>query len=323
MTKSIPIRCRQQDCFASDIGCSNGELDFTKCPNYLKQEMSVDTPSNTEDEETFPWTSRPMGSTDLRFISATRRPHFVGIAGAADSGKTTLLSLLFLAIYKGHNISKYRFAGSYSLLAWENIAKNLQLNAGDAIQFPPHTTSSGRIPGLLHLNLANTALDQRDIILTDASGEWFTTWATNPDDKTASGAKWVALHSDRILILADTESLTKGDNRGAKRQALEFLIRRIKSESTTTEVALVWTKSDLERPAQLTEKVESHFKSCFPNAPIFSTGIPNSENNRHDTSLQELDTLFSWAFEKHTQKVLHHLPESTNEDPFILYREAL
>lgn len=321
MIDSASMPCNQSHCFVPDVGCADGHVDFTKCPNYRYRETEDSAPNGADDDERFPWTARQLGIVDLRFISATRRPHLIGIVGAADSGKTTLLCLLFLAIYRGHKVGPYRFAGSYSLLGWENIARYMQLNAGDAIQFPPHTPRTGRVPGLLHLAVAENNIRQREIVLTDASGEWFSAWTDKPGDETAAGARWIARHADRMLIIADTAALT-GVNRGAARRELEFLIRRVKSEFGEIGVALVWTKSDLERPKRIRQDVESHFLSCFPDAPIFTTGVPDSDNGRHDTTLQELDAVFSWAFEKHTRRVFHRAPEHHSSDPFISYRGA-
>ena len=105
-------------------------MDPSKCPHFVAPNAIVAMGAfRTEDDELFPWTGRPLGLIDLRFVSATRRPHLVGIAGAADAGKTTLLCLLFLAIYRGRRIGPHTFSGSFTLQGWENIARHLQLNA--------------------------------------------------------------------------------------------------------------------------------------------------------------------------------------------------
>jgi hypothetical protein len=298
-------------------------MQANKCKYFSGQDDSESLINQEDGDEGFPWTGRPLGTTDLRFISATQRPHVVGIAGAADAGKTTLLCLLFLNLSRGRLREKFNFAGSYTLLGWENIAQNMQLNAGETIQFPPHTSSSGRSPGLLHLRTMYDKNRLQDSLLTDASGEWFSAWTNNPDDERAEGAQWVANHADRMLIIADTEALTTGSSKGAAKRALEFLIRRVQHNFGKDNVALVWTKTDFKRPKALREEVEDIFTSCFGTAPIFDTSVPDESCNGDDKTLKQLTELFSWAFTPKVSHVTMKLPKTDSDDPFISYRGNL
>ena len=147
-------RCQLEDCFFPSTNCGAGFMDVAQCPNY-QEDTGQDPTDLTADDERFPWTGRPFGLKDLRFLSSVKRPHVVGVAGLADAGKTTLLGMLFLTIYRGHQImDDAMFAGSFTLQGWENITRHLQLNSDGPIQFPPHTTQSGRFPGLLHLRFS-------------------------------------------------------------------------------------------------------------------------------------------------------------------------
>ena len=169
MSLSDNQTCKQDDCFVPQTSCAKGHMDPSKCPHFVAPNAIVAMGAfRTEDDELFPWTGRPLGLIDLRFVSATRRPHLVGIAGAADAGKTTLLCLLFLAIYRGRRIGPHTFSGSFTLQGWENIARHLQLNAGETIKFPPHTSQNGRVPGLLHLGLSDDDRNRMDVLLADA-----------------------------------------------------------------------------------------------------------------------------------------------------------
>lgn len=313
--------CERRDCFVPELPCAVGHMQAADCPHHHGPPANADAMATLEDEEQFPWTGRPMGVVDVRFVSATRRPHLVGIAGAADAGKTTLLCLLFLALYRGLRVGELRFAGSYSLLGWENIARYMQLNAGEVIQFPPHTSSAGRSPGLLHIAVADVGNRIRDVLLTDASGEWFTAWTDKPSDETAAGARWIASRADKMMIIADTAALT-GDNRGAARRSLEFLMRRVRSEFGEDGVALVWTKTDLERPDAVKHEIEKHFRLCFADAEIFETGIPDDNMTSDEDTLAQLSCLFSWAFEKRVRRVVPSRGSSRSDDPFLGYREA-
>lgn len=322
MNAPITDSCQRQDCFVPDTSCAAGCMKTVDCKHYTGQD-DLDNPATQDsDDEGFPWTGRPLGTVDLRFISATQRPHIVGIAGAADAGKTTLLCLLFLNLYRGRLLGDFRFAGSFTLMGWENIAQNMQLNAGEIIQFPPHTSSSGRSPGLLHLRTMNDQHQMQDTLLTDASGEWFSAWTNNPDDERSEGARWVAGHADRMLIIADTKALT-GANKGTAKQALEFLIRRVQHDFDKEDVALVWTKTDIKRPKALKTEIDSLFASCFKTAPIFDISIPDEKNNSDDKTVEQLRALFSWALTPSVSHVTMKLPKTKSNDPFISYRGNL
>ena len=237
-------RCQLEDCFFPSTNCGAGFMDVAQCPHH--QEDSGQGPTDlAADDERFPWTGRPFGLKDLRFLSSVRRPHVVGVAGLADAGKTTLLGMLFLMIYRGHKImDDAAFAGSFTLQGWENIARHLQLNSDGPIQFPPHTTQSGRVPGLLHLRFLVDGGSDRDFLLSDAPGEWFSYWTDNAEVENAAGARWIAANADTVVIVADTEALT-GPQKGPARNNLEFLIRRVQSNFRKDAVALLWSKTDL------------------------------------------------------------------------------
>jgi len=310
--------CKNSDCFIPDASCALGDPDYSNCTHYLKSEVDGELSTHDDDDELFPWTGRALGRVDIRVLAATRRPHVVGIAGAADAGKSTLLGLLFLSIYRGQLIGNNKFAGSMSLQGWENIARHMQLTAGEGIHFPPHTSRKGRTPGLLHFALQDDDLNTKDVLLTDASGEWFSEWIKDPLSTSAEGACWTINNSDRIIIVADTEALT-GERGGPARRELDFLIRRVSACEAQKQVALVWTKSDLDRPQGLYSDVGSLFDKCFPGAPVFEIGIPEGENQTPEKTIEQLDAIFSWAFLDCNNSIVFHVPTHQKFDPFLQY----
>ena len=319
MTAEDSATCQLEDCFFPSTNCCTGFMDATECPHYQRPEEETVTKVPVEDER-FPWTGRPFGLKDLRFVAAVRRPWVVGMVGLADAGKTTLLGMLYLMLYRGHRVAgDGSFSGSYTMQGWENIARFLQLTSAGPIQFPPHTTQSGRIPGLLHLRFSNPGYGDRDFLLTDAPGEWFSNWTDNAAAENAAGARWIASNADKIVVFADTEALT-GPKMGSARSRLEFLIRRVQFSSRQDTVALLWSKTDLPRPEKLASAVNSHFRGCFPNAPIFSAKIPNQGEEVDEAVLPMLDTLFEWMFTPSNRSSLVPWPEPTHTDAFLSYR---
>ena len=319
MSSMEPNKCQMEDCFFPSTSCGAGIMDATQCSNFHST-FENEPPALAADDERFPWTGRPFGLKDLRFVSSVRRPHVVGIVGMADAGKTTLLGMLFLMIYRGHRvINDATFANSFTLQGWENIARFLQLNSDGPIQFPPHTTQSGRFPGLLHLKFTMDGGSERDFLLSDAPGEWFSHWTEDAEAENAAGARWIAANADNVMIVADSEALT-GSQKGPARSNLEFLIRRVQSNFHKDAVALLWSKTDLPRPNELIETINSHFENCFPGAPVFSVQVPGEDEKADKASLQDLREPFQWAFSTVSQKVIVDWPVSKEVDPFLSYR---
>ena len=319
MTSVDSATCQMEDCFFPSTNCCAGFMDPSVCPNYQRPEEDAPTESPAEDER-FPWTGRPFGLKDLRFIATVRRPRIIGMLGLADAGKTTLLGMLYLMLYRGHRVAgDGSFSGSYTMLGWENIARFLQLTSSGPIQFPPHTTQSGRIPGLLHLRFSAPNRGDHDFLLTDAPGEWFSNWTDNATAENAAGARWIASNADKIVIFADTAALT-GAKQGPARSRLEFLIRRVQYNFSKDAVALLWSKTDLPRSEHLISAVNSHFQRCFSEAPIFSVKVPKQGEEVEEAVLPLLEALFEWMFSPSVKHPLVPWPEPKNADPFLSYR---
>ena len=296
-------------------------MEITQCPHFLHETRTSES-DLTEENERFPWTGRPFGLKDLRFVTSVIRPHVVSVVGFADAGKTTLLGLLFLMISRGHQVmDDAAFAGSFTLQGWENIASFLQLNSDGPIQFPPHTTQSGRVPGLLHLRYSLYAGFERDLLFTDAPGEWFSHWTDNAEAENAAGARWIAANANKALIVADTKALT-GPQKGAARTSLEFLIRRAQSTFRKDAVALLWSKTDLPRPSELVATVNRHFNTCFPQSPIFSVQVPDKNKAKDESHLEALREVFQWALTTAPGCINADFPAPKTLDPFLSYRTS-
>jgi hypothetical protein len=275
-------RCGNPHCFADeDEGCAMGEIPHTACSRWHGQVGSDATASSSDSQNTkVPWSGGALGLADLAHLTPRGRHLLIGVLGAHDAGKTTLLTACYLQLLRGQGIGELTFAGSRTLGAWESLAAHTRFD--DPIKgpaFPPHTPRGiQRVPGLLHLALRNPQDEHRDVFLTDAPGEWFTRWAVKEDAPDAEGAHWTAQHADAFMVFADCQKLSGSFPVQARRDTQQ-LIERLSNHVGQRPVMLVWAKSD-----------------HMPASPI-RNGIRTTLNRRitqaqeFDISTQRLDTL--------------------------------
>jgi len=265
--------CLQPDCIPDVTGCMHGyqTATITKCKFYKpEQGPKAKTERKQETAQLIPWAGVSLGQRDIADLAASRSLSMFGIIGVQNSGKTTLLTLLYCLLRQGHKIGTYHFAGSLTLPAWETLAYYMTWKTGNHITFPPHTPgSAGRIPGLLHLTLMNESGKVRDILITDAKGEWFKEWAVNAAAETAQSPSWIHEHSSAFALVADCDELA-GPERGTARDELKDLFNRLVNNLNDRPVALAWTKSDITIRPAMKENILEHLKLGAVAIPDFN-----------------------------------------------------
>lgn len=295
--------CSHPKCYPKDSGCNiEGCINLTDCKYYNKKEAPNKNDNQILDDEGYriSWTGNTLGLYDLNFLTASRKPIFIGVAGVASAGKTTFLATLYCLIRQGAKIGEYSFSGSLTLNGWEDIAWYLSWKSNAEIQFPDHTTSnSGRIPGLLHLSLKNKVGKNIDLIFTDAPGEWFDHWSNNVNSENAVGAQWIYENCDGFLLFADSDMLSGSKRGNAKRQLKQVADRLIENISDRP-IGLIWSKSDLELKPQTKEQIIKHVKAT-----------PFKYFNQFRTSVQEGD---KGKFHKEILKSIEWIIESLNQN---------
>jgi hypothetical protein len=191
----------------------------------------------------------------------------IGVLGAHDAGKTTLLTACYLQLLRGQSIGEFTFAGSRTLGAWESLAAHTRFD--DPVKgpaFPPHTPrGTQRVPGLLHLALRNQQDEHRDVFLTDAPGEWFTRWAVKEDAPEAEGAHWTAQNADAFIVFADCKRLG-GSECGSARREIRQLIERLSKHVGRRPVLFVWAKNDCDPDQKIQEAILDTLKKRIPQA---------------------------------------------------------
>lgn len=313
-------KCTRETCFVPDTGCDLGHAVLSKCPVWCGTARADAPTDDLSDEVLLPWSGSALGLADLGFVSGRARPLVIGVVGAQNAGKTTLLGAWYLLLGRGlADLGDRRFAGSYSLSGWEAVAGAMRWPPGHAPRFPPHTTSrGGRAPGMLHIALRDEDHGRLvDYLFTDAPGEWFQKWAVNTDSQEGVGARWISDYADAFLVVADREALS-GEAMGSARGSLQLLARRLSSELRERPVALVWTKADVEIAPAMDTAVRKAVFDVMPNAAEFSVSVVSeSEGDPAVNKGTGLVDLLRWAVDVRRPTV--HLPSPTAASKDLLF----
>jgi hypothetical protein len=317
-------KCSHPGCFDPDnTGCNiEGHSKLSDCKYYNKSESVVTTDAPVAEDVYYriPWTGNTLGLNDLNQLTMSSKPIVIGITGVASAGKTTFLASLYCLLRHGKKIGDFSFAGSITLGGWESIAWYLSWKSNGNIQFPPHTTgNAGRVPGLLHLRLKDSNGRRKDLIFTDAPGEWFEYWRVSVNDENANGAKWIGQHSDAFMLFADCEILS-GAKRGIAKLQIQGVADRIVKNAVTLPFALVWSKSDIQIPVSTKQQITDHLKQ-FPltNYAEFATSVKAGENaNYRDNICSSIN----WILEKleANRNIMPQLDSLIPEDLFLSKR---
>ena len=313
--------CSKENCYPEETGCNyEGCEVLTDCEHYLggKKEQ-VKEPADASAGSFFirmPWTGNTMGLQDMEYLSSTSQVTVVGITGVASAGKTTFLATLYCLLRHGHKIGDYSFTGSLTLTGWENIAWYLSWKQNNDIQFPPHTTSNaGRIPGLLHLSLVNSSGEKKELVFTDAPGEWFEHWAFNQNDPNAEGAIWIHNVADAFLLFADCDMLS-GTQLGKARKQTRMVADRLKQNLCDRPLGLVWSKSDIE----LDGETKAQISDYITNSPIrhyqeFKTSVrEGTDSAMHDQVCESI----AWLIDA-VDAGLNQIPHVKSQQPGDLF----
>ena len=312
--------CPQETCFWFDgAGCGLGFLDPSLCPALKAAPTAKQDDQPSPEAVAMPWSGSALGLTDLGFVAGRSKPIVLAVMGPHNAGKTTLLGACYLLLGCGHRPNdKLRFSGSCSLAGWEIVASPLRWKPGSVPPaFPPHTSSTtARVPGLLHLAFTRDRDHRTDYVITDAPGEWFHKWAVKRDAPDAEGAQWAAEHADAFVLVADCQALA-GPKMRAACTDIQLLARRLAGELRGRPVALVWTKSDVPVSKEMEEAARSAVLRVIPNSLEFAVSIMT--NPDEGDNVQGFLDLLRWVLNVRRRTV--RLPEPTvdNSDPVFRF----
>ena len=305
-------RCRHEACFA-DTACALGHQSRSECEHWVQSEQETPEPETAPDAADIPWNGYSLGTSDFAILAGRGQPVVVGLIGAEGSGKTTLLAFLYMWLLEHGEVPGWVFAGSWTLGAWESLVQQSRWAAEPPPAFPPHTSSSGRVPGLLHLTLRNKEGLVRDVLFTDAPGEWFTVWAKAPEHEGAAGARWVIEHSDVILLLVDSSALSNEQTLPQARRETRDITERVGALASRVPLGFTWTKTDVALSAATREPIERARSQFAPTSEIWQTTTENPS-----TIAKVLSQAIDFGTNQPSLQKLHE--PRFDDDPFLAFR---
>lgn len=314
-------KCGYKYCYAPDSPCNLGEQDFTDCPHWKEAVVKDESAEVVAGSGLLPWSGNSLGTIDVEIVTGRSNPKIIGVIGAHDAGKTTLLTVFYLMLTHGWSPEGRSFAGSLTFGGWENLASFLRWKDGHTPRFPPHTGSySGRLPGLLHIAFRNDSSSLEEFLFTDAPGEWFDQWATNKTASRIEGAQWVSRFADSFMLFVDSKALS-GPNRGQARAQLFTLAERLADETNGRPVAIVWAKSDIEVPKEITSALKEKFRKLFKDYREFSLSVHTEDRCRRGSQDPFME-LLNWLLSLESPRVpaIPELEVTQKKDPLLAFR---
>lgn len=250
--------CSLAECTLSVTGvCVLSHVPASGCPNFVRSEDVIGpSPGNTAKSEL---KTRPvnggneLGTQELATLMARRYGTIVGVLGETGTGKTCLLSALYLLASIGELRAGLTFGGSNTLVGFEQRLRLLRAwqETGLPDQLAERTTLvDPRRPGFVHLAFVDgPPRVARDLFFSDLPGEWTTDLI-----KRASAANRFQFlrRADVIVVAVQAPSLLRPERRHNEVQNGRILLQRLRDAvGVQQEVPIVFaiTRCDLTGPS--------------------------------------------------------------------------
>lgn len=246
-----------------------------------------------------------LGATDAEVITLRSKTHLAVFVGAEGSGKTTVLASIYERLNQGA-FAGFRFAGSRSLLGFEEICHFNRLASGGA---QPDTQRTRLTDETKYYHLAlrpnDLAATRRDVLLSAMSGELFRMAKDSQED--AERLTFLR-RADTIVVLVDGERLATPTQRtSAQADAADILESVLDANmvSPSCRVEIVFSKLDritaagrtaLDFLAKTQEKFEGKFRARVPHLSfrqIAARPVPPSMPDNLDGGLA--DAFVAWT----------------------------
>lgn len=313
-------KCSNPDCHAPKVPCHLGKDDHTSCDNWIpeKSEAKITKASKIDGKSNIAWSGSPLIVEEIQMVSKYNSPTIIGIIGKQDAGKTTFLAMVYTLMLNGKNLKDYTFAGTKTILGWDELHHKLRISRGN-VTFPaPTPVNSNR---QYHLSLKNSEDRLKDILFSDASGEVFTLWANDRNDANAENARWVHTNASGFMLFIDCVALIE-QKIVAKREIIN-IAQQLTHKLNGRPVLAVWSKSDRkgEIHPNIKESLTNELRAMFTNydeIEISNYLDPGPDELVHKNNLEAID----WILQRTAQPYGSSLAVERKEtnDLFLNYK---
>jgi hypothetical protein len=232
-------RCSLAECTLAVTGvCVLSHSPPSACPNFANDanneaELGGVSGTKTQQSELKSRTlsvGNELGTHELSTLMARRYGTVIGVLGETGTGKTCLLSALYLLASIGELRAGLAFGGSSTLVGFEQRLRLLRGWEGVGLpdQLVEHTIlADPRRPGFVHLAFVDTSSAKtHDLFFSDLPGEWTTDLI-----KRASTANRFSFlrRVDVILIAVQAPSLLRDEQRHNEVQSARILLQRLRN----------------------------------------------------------------------------------------------
>lgn len=303
--------CRNLECAIVDTGrCTRGHADHLRCPSWEEEpkvapgQEKANRPERGAGDEPFDEMAYFRGGylhwNDIDHYFREAKRTVVTIVGEHQSGKTTLLGMLYLLLLNGHEIPGWRFHYCFSLKAWEALAQVKRYVPAHTVLANHARTSAQRGGQMLHLSLKSVGRAKAmNLLLPDLAGEFFTKWAAEPGKAPFEEFGKIIAATKAFILLVDCARLCGAEARVSRRNILNLMQAIIEADPDDRRPkAIVFTKYDLIHPeAQRSlNEVEELAKNWLPNAQWIHVSVELLKDEALPHA--QLLPLFQWLLDK-------------------------
>lgn len=257
------VICANRECRIAQGGkCIEGHDDLAKCPYHGREPEEVDNEQDDDGQDAVDAfdgvqlpVALPLTSRSADNILAKLPSRMVGVIGAHDSGKTSVIAGLFDLFQMGP-VSNVTFAGSSTLHGLEIICHDARVTSE---RDRPHSerTKRGEVR-FYHIDVQRDGALQ-SLLIADRSGEEYEEVA----DLAANATGMFELRrADVITVLVDGRRLASPSDRADVMGAIPLIIQGMVENGAFVRkpnLAIVLTKDDAVQAAPRKDRVEQDF----------------------------------------------------------------